>query len=378
MKPMMNKAKDKVAQWAEQQLEKLKQKMPYAVQKAQGSTFLPYTVRDGEWAPAAFDGICWWTNGFWPAMMVRMYEVTGQAIYLAEARRAETMLDGAFTDFEHLHHDVGFMWRISSGFDFELTGDTNNRRRVLLAAQLLAGRYNPNGFIRAWNDDRVGWAIIDCMMNLSLLYWASEQANDPRYRLIATRHADTALAHFVREDGTCEHIVIFDPETGAVMDKPAGQGYAPGTAWSRGMAWAIYGFAISYHHTGNPAYLEAARRVADTFIHNVKVDWLPPCDFSAPAEPVIKDDCAAGIAACGMLSIAEALGEPGAAYLDAAVRLLMAMEEAHADWSAASPAILTHCTGSYHANDHHIAMVYGDYFFVEGVIRLLGSTKLIW
>ena len=144
------------------------------------------------------------------------------------------------------------------------------------------------------------------------------------------------------------------------------------------MAWAIYGFAISHQHTGNLAYLAAAQRVADAFIHEVIGDWLPVCDFRAPAEPVIKDDCAAGIAAGGMLSIADALGEQGATYLDAAVRLLMAMEEAHADWSVASPAIFTHCTGSYHANDHHIAMVYGDYFFVEGVIRLMGGTKLVW
>lgn len=364
--------------WAVEMKEKLKVKMPSAVERAQGLMFIPYTVRGDAWMPGPVDGICWWTNGFWPAEMCMMYVLTGADLYLKEARRTEDMLGGAFRDFEHLHHDIGFMWRISSGFYYELTGDEKSRKRALLAANLLAGRYNPTGFIRAWNGECIGWAIIDCMMNLSLLYWASEQTGDPRFRKIAQNHADTVLKHFIRPDGSSEHIVCFDPETELVLDKPRGQGYDKGTDWSRGQAWALYGFVISYRHTKEGRYLEAARRIADHFIGHVRKDWLPDCDFCQPKEPVLKDDCASGIAACGLLALSNALGAGGDAYREAAFRLLEAAERAHADWSGATPAILTHCTGAYHSQDHHIAMVYGDFYWMEGVARLLGENRLQW
>ena len=364
--------------WAEQVLKKLQYKIPYAISKAQGLDFIPYTTEKGSWKPGPMDGICWWTNGFWPAMMWVMYDMTGDSGYIAEARRAQDMLDQAFEDFLHLHHDVGFMWRISSGYDYDLTGDPKNRKRALLAANLLAGRYNPNGFIRAWNEDKTGWAIIDCMMNLSLLYWATEHTGDPRYRLIAQHHADTVMRNFIRPDGTTEHIVIFDPMTGNVIAKPGGQGFAEGSVWSRGLAWALYGFSISFRHTGNQAYLDISRRAADAFLSRLGEDYLPACDFAAPAEPVVNDDCAGAIAACGMLELAEQLGDQGEKYREAAASMLMALEENHLDWSEQSPALLTHCTGSYHTQDHHIAMVYGDYYFVEGVSRLLNHTRLRW
>ncbi len=367
-------------QWAQSMMERLQVKLPYAMEKAQGLDFIPYTTENNEWKPAPMDGICWWTNGFWPAIMWQMYAQTQDEQYMAEARRSQQMLNKAFQDFPHLHHDVGFMWRISTGFDYELTFDTASRETTLFAANLLAGRYNPNGFIRAWNDDKAGWAIIDCMMNLSLLYWASEQTGDPRFQLIARRHADTVLKHFIREDGTSEHIVVFDPETGDVLRKPRGQGYGQGTVWSRGQAWALYGFAISYAHTGDKRYLDTAIRVAKSFIEHVSSDWLPDCDFRAPKEPVVKDDCAGAIAACGLLEISEQLGDTPTSleFEQAAYHLLKALCEQHADWSLQTPSILQRCTGAYHDKSHHIAMVYGDYFLIEGIIRLLGSKNLRW
>ena len=362
--------------WAQQTLEKLRVKMPCGVQNAREIEGIPYTVKDGQWV--AKNSICWWTNGFWPASMLQMYSMTGDESYLAEARRAEELLDGAFADYYGLHHDVGFMWRISSGFDYQLTGDERSLKRTLLAASLLASRFNPNGFLRAWNgEDKTGWAIIDCMMNLSVLYFASEHTHDPRFSLIAQKHADTTQRIFIRENGTSEHIVCFDPLTGEVVDKLGGQGWKAGSVWSRGQAWAIYGFMISHRHTGRKDYLDTACKVADAFIELVKEDYLPACDLAAPKEPVIKDDCAGAIAACGLLEISDALGEQGAKYREAAFCLLTEMEKHHADWSLSSPAILTHCTAAYFG-DHHIAMNYGDYFFIEAVHRLLGDYTLYW
>ena len=355
---------------------RLTAKMPYALRMAQGLDFIPYTVKNGAWAPGPFDGICWWTNGFWPAQMWAMYRMTGEEMYKEEARRAEEMLDGAFRDFDHLHHDVGFMWLISSGADHKMTGDDLSRKRTLLAASLLAGRFNPAGFIRAWNEpERTGY-IIDCMMNLNLLYRAGDLTGDPRFGRIAMIHADTAMKHFVRPDGSCNHIVVFDPETLEVRDIPAGQGYAPGSSWSRGQAWAVYGFLLSFLHTGKREYLETFGKTADYFISQVREDWIPRCDFRQPRGDTLKDACAGAIAACALLEGAKATGDQR--YFDAALSLLQALDAHCADWTEATPAVLTLCTGSYHGNDHHIAMNYADFFFTEAILKLRGDPFLFW
>ncbi len=364
------------ASFAEQIAEKLKRKLPYSLGKARGLDFIPYTVKNGEWAPGPFDGICWWTNGFWPAQMWAMYRLSGDGAYRAEAERAEAMLDDAFRDFDHLHHDVGFMWLPSAGASFRLTGNDESRRRTMLAAHLLAGRFNPAGFIRAWNEDRAGWAIIDCMMNLNLLYWASDFTGDPRFRKIAMIHADTVSRYFMRPDGSCHHIVVFDPETLAVREIPAGQGYASGSSWSRGQAWALYGFALSFLHTGRADYLSVSRRSADYFISQVQGDWIPRCDFRQPDGDDLRDACAGAVAACGLLELARLTEEKR--YFDAALSMLKALDARCADWSEASPAILTSCTGSWHGKDHHIAMIYADFFFTEAILKLLGDPFLFW
>ena len=358
--------------------EKILAKLPLALAKGRALNFIPYTVRDGEWAEGPFDRICWWTNGFWPALMWEAYLLTGEEPYRLEAQRAEEMLDEAFRDIDHLHHDVGFMWLISAGAQYRLLGTDASRKRMLLAANLLAGRFNPAGFIRAWNgEENAGWAIIDSMMNLSLLYHATDLTGDPRFASIAMRHADTAMRCFIRPDGSSNHIVVFDPRTMAVLDTPAGQGCAPGSQWSRGQAWALYGFTLSHLHTGRTDYLATARLVADHFIAMAKQnDWVPKCDFcQSPDDPLV-DACAGAIAASGLIELARASGDPR--YCDSGAHILRALDERCSDWSASSPAILTRCTGSYHGNDHEIAMVYADFFYVEAVRKLLGDTFLFW
>lgn len=356
--------------------EKLIRKMRFGVQCAQDLDGIPYSVENGKWTHREKT---WWTNGFWAAEMWQMFLMSGDETFRTEAVRAEKQMDAALADTQNLHHDVGFMWLIQSGVHYALEGNADSFDRTFLAANLLAGRYNPNGFIRAWNQGRFGWAIIDCMMNLSLLYWASRMTGDPRYRLIAMRHADTSMKYFVREDGSCNHIVIFDPETGAYLDNPAGQGIESGSSWSRGQAWALYGFALSYRNTGKKEYLETSKKVADYFISCLKDDPVPKCDFRQPSDELLYDDAAGAIAASGLIELSAHLPEnEKAAYLNAALRILDAMDRRDADYTENSPAILTKCTGSYHANDHHIAMNYADYFYIEALHKLMGNKLLFW
>ena len=138
----------------------------------------------------------------------------------------------------------------------------------------------------------------------------------------------------------------------------------------------MYGFALSFLHTGKQEYLETARRVADYFISQIQDDWIPRCDFRQPEGDELKDACAGAIAACGLLELAKLTEEKQ--YFDAAVSMLRALDAHCAAWSDASPAILKNCTGSYHGNDHHIAMNYADFFFMEAILKLRGDTFLFW
>lgn len=364
--------------WLKETEQKLDRKMRFAVGKAREVSWMPYTTENGRWKETR---IGWWTNGFWPASMWQMYRMTGAELYREEALRAENMLDEALRNFKNLSHDTGFMWLIHSGVRYALEKNPESFDRTLFAAEMLAARFNPNGFIRAWNGEgREGWAIVDCMMNLPLLYWASEETGDPRFRLIAMAHADTTLRRFVRPDGSCNHIVIFDPETGEYLENPGGQGYQSGSSWSRGQSWALYGFVLSFLHTGEPRYLEASKRVADYFISEITEDWIPRCDFRQPEEPALKDNAAGNIAACGLLELAGALPETeGKVYFEAAVRILRAQEASDANWAADDPAVFTRCTSAWHdIPGRHMTMTYGDYFFIEAIRKLQGDRLLFW
>ena len=375
--------------WAEDIREKIRIKM--SAQCDRLGAFVPYATVNGNYTDKMADNISWWTNGFWPGLLWLMYHDTGEDKYMQTARAVEERLDSALCGFEGLHHDVGFMWTLSSVLDWRLTGDKTARTRALHAATILAGRYNPRGrFIRAWNRDCTGWIIVDCMMNLSLLYWAGGQLDDPRFGFIACDHADTALKYLVREDGSCNHIAVLDPHNGSLVETPAGQGYAPGSSWTRGQAWALYGFAITCRHTRQERYLEAARRIARYFCGEVsRYGYVPPVDFRAPAEPVIIDTSAGVIAACGLLALADIAeelpaqqpeGEEAARYVQEALNILRATEAAHCNWEAAADAIVQMGTAQYHGKteERHVSLIYGDYFFTEAIHRLCGMDLQIW
>jgi unsaturated chondroitin disaccharide hydrolase len=167
--------------WAEGTFEKLRSKLKAECSRLGNA--IPYIPKDGRYQDIdTSEGIYWWTNGFWPGMLWQMYHATEDEWCRQSAEEVEKQFDKALEGYEKLHHDVGFMWLHTSAANYRLTKNKDSRRRALHAANLLAGRYNPAGkFIRAWNDDRAGWIIIDTMMNLPLLYWASKETGDPRF-----------------------------------------------------------------------------------------------------------------------------------------------------------------------------------------------------
>ncbi len=331
------------------------------------------------------DGLNWWTNGFWGGILWLLYHDTHDKKYAEIARMSQKKMETCFESFYGLHHDVGFMFQPTAVADYRLTGNEDAKRVALHAANLLAGRFNPVGkFIRAWNDledgsDTRGWAIIDCMFNISLLHWASRETGDPHFSQIAVMHADTVMQNFIRPDGSVRHIVEFNPNTGEFVREHGGQGYDDGSSWTRGQGWAVYGFANSYANTGKEEYLAAAKRVAHYCMANlVNADFVP-VDFRQPQQPAYEDSCGACVIAGGLLEIARHVGEnEKKIYVDAAVKILKNIAENRADWSESCDAIVQNCSSAYHVNKHHQTMVYADYYFIEALYKLAGDSFFMW
>lgn len=328
-----------------------------------------------------------WTYGFFGGLNYLLYEYTKRPEYLTCAEACERELDKNICNYDELQHDLGFVWHLLSGAHYRISGDQDSRRRDLFMASVLFSRFIPSGgYIRAWNGEgNADWSIVDCLMNLPLLYFASDELGDDRFKQVAMTHADMTLLDHLREDGSIAHIVEHDRATGEVVKTYGGQGVREGSSWSRGQAWGLYGFVISYLHTGEQRYLDGAKQVANYFIANCCDDWLPRVDFRAPSEPVYYDSTAGCCAACGLIELAKALPEDeGGMYAYAAIQLLRHMSEAFADWDESTDSIMTHgtvrypCNGDLRANGVHISIIYGDYFFAEALLKLKGSTFNPW
>lgn len=371
--------------WAKEVSEKIKQKMKIVAERSKDK--IPYTTADGVYDDKSDRDICWWTNGFWGGMMWQLYTATNDELYKNIAISNEVKLDKNLMSHQGMDHDSGFKWLLTAIANYRITKDMEGRNRGLLAADNLAGRFNPVGrFIRAWNNwdgnedgSFAGRVIIDCMMNLPLLYWASEELHDPRYRQIAMMHADTAAKNFIREDGSAKHIVEFNAETGEYLHSLGGQGYGHGSSWTRGQAWAIYGFALSYIHTKEKRYLDTAKKVADYFISCIPESGLIPVDFRQPQTPAYEDSTAAAIAACGMLEIAKYAEEADKIkYYEAAIKMLKALESQRCNFTTECDNIVEKCTAAYHDQNHEFSIIYGDYYFIEAIWKLTGEEVFLW
>lgn len=377
--------KDRI--WATGVAERIVEKERAVAKRNRGR--IPYSTKEEHrFNDQCGDGISWWTNGFWGGMQWQLWNRTQEEIFRENALFTEKQLDAVLMNYQGMDHDSGFRWLPTAVAAYRLFGSAASRNRGLLAAANLAGRFNGNGnFIRAWNDwgdgrDTTGWAIIDCMMNLPLLYWASEELGDPRFRYLAMRHANTAAEHFIREDGSVRHIVEFDPETGAYVREHGGQGMGEGSSWTRGQSWALYGFTLSYLHGREKHYLETACKVADAFVRRIPDSGLIPVDFDQPGEILWQDGTAASIAACGLLTLSKVLGETAderaEGYRTAAVKLLRALDEAGCDYDPDHDELLTRCSAAYHDSRHDFPIIYGDYYYIEAIWKLTGDEIFLW
>jgi len=368
-------------QWALGVAEKIYEKSKASANRSVDK--VPYLTENGifdDWS----DRISWWTNGFYGGQMWQLYHAYGDEIFKTVAENIENKLDGSLMDYMGMDHDSGFKWLLTSVANYKKTGSKKSKNRAMLAAANLAGRFNLAGnFIRAWNDpgdgNTAGWAIIDCMMNLPLLYWATDETKDPRFKQIAIAHANTAMKVFVRENGSCNHIVQFDVNTGDVIGTLGGQGKEVGSSWTRGQAWAVYGFALSYRHTKDEKYLETAKRVGKYFASNILESGLIPVDFCQDEGLDWEDSTAAAIASCGMLEIAEYCeGEEKEFFYNAALKMLKALEEKRSVWDTNVDNILEGGSVAYNDEKHNFSIVYGDYYFTEAIFKLCDKELFMW
>ena len=371
-------------EWIDTVWEKIKKKLERTAVKSRYK--IPYTTINGVHNNQAEKDITWWTNGFWGGMMWLMYEATGNEEYRRTAEYAECLLDDALRKYKELHHDVGFMWHLTSGANYRLTGNKDSCTRNLYAAASLFSRYNITGeYIRAWNGEmQAGYSIIDCLMNLSLLYWASDEIGDDRFKKIAMCHMEMAMYDHIRLDGSVNHIVDHEVNKKGVKRVLAGQGYSETSCWSRGLAWAVYGSVISYVHTEKKEYLEAAKKTANYFIDHCKESgYLPVIDFNAPKKPVYYDSTAGVCAACGMLEIAKhTSGEESARYAEEAIRILRACEQKFCNYEENEDALVIMGSERYPMEESdkkyvHMPIIYGDFFFVEAMCKLKGRDFFI-
>ena len=373
----MLRLKTEQQHWVDAIYKKLETKIEKTATDVQN--IIPYKVgKNGKYRDIRYDndyeGVTWWTNGFYAGLLWLMYEHTKKDVYKTAAKKQELMLDDAFKAYDGLHHDVGFMWNLAAKPSYLFDGNHDSKVRTLMAANILASRANIKGkYIKAWNC--ANYTIIDSMMNIPLLYWASKEIDDDRYRYIAEMHADSIIKHHIREDGSVVHIAHHYTDRDEIIETLAGQGCDAGSSWTRGQAWAVYGFTLSYIHTNEQRYLDMAIKVTDKFIKEAGTfNWKIPCDFKQSSDCTYLDNSAAVCAVCGMIELYNVTEEDK--YLQSAMKILMALEK-DLDFTEKNQSIVQNCMESYNSGEQ-LDLIYADFFFAEAILKLRGSEFLIW
>jgi unsaturated chondroitin disaccharide hydrolase len=337
--------------------------------------------------PEGFNDLGNWTSSFITGMALIAWRETGEEYFLHQLLRlTKAYRDKAIRAEFHSHHDMGFLYSLYSVALYKMTADTSHREIGLAAADALALRYNATGgFIRAWGrrgtDEFENLAIIDCMMNLPLLFWANRESGDQKFGGIAIRSADTTLKNFIRPDDSVFHAFRFDSKTGQPLGGDNYCGRGVDTHWARGTGWAIYGFALAYRYTGDKKYLDASVRLARKFKQEMNADLIPVWDFRLrPGEPRLRDTSAAAIVVCGYQEL-EKLGAADALIRKTKQSLLANLcTEQYLNVEEECPGILRGgqigSTGPGTARGSYVT--WGDYFLMEALDRELHQTETWW
>jgi len=338
-----------------------------------------------------------WVATFRTGALWLSYKITSDRFFVDRARARTDYLEKLTVTPEWHDHDLGFLYSLSEVADFKMTGSRRARENALGGTQRLADRFVGNGgYILAWDGDigfnkketGAAWKefvkgrmIADTSQNLALLYWAAEEGGDHRFADIASRHAQVAAEHLVRADYTTFHTFAFDPDTGMPEGGATYQGYADESCWARGQAWLIHGFAQTYINSGEVYYLELARNLAAKFEELLDEDTLPPWDFSAPeSSRGIIDSSAASVAASGFLLIAELTEGPKRDHSrDAGLKLLDGLLD-RCDLTDRSEAhgFLDEGAANVPKGRDRAMLPYGDYYFMEALMRATGHKRFFW
>ena len=340
-----------------------------------------------------------WTTGFYTGELWLAYEnASDEAVRERLKKAALAQVDSFYDRIKNLvdveHHDMGFLYSPSCVAAYKLTGSEIGREAAILAADKLITRFQKvGGFLQAWGEmgatDNYRF-IIDCLLNLLLLYWASGETGDSGYREIAEKHIHTAMANVIREDDSTWHTVFMDPVTGSFHHGATCQGYKDGSAWARGQAWGIYGTAVAYKYTGRDEYIGYFKRVTDYFLEHLPKDLCPFWDLSfgnGDEETEPRDSSSAVIAACGMLEMCKDLNMTDSTYYKSgAEKLLKAVTDnyrvkdidssngrlLHGTYSKKSP----YNTCTEEGVDE--CVIWGDYYYMEALTRFLDPDWVVY
>lgn len=337
-----------------------------------------------------------WISGFYPGSLLYLYEFSGEDSLRNEARERLERMEKLQT--VTANHDLGFMMYCSFGNAYRLFQDPAHKGILIQSAKSLASRFNPRvGCIESWDDIKSldgkrmldFPVIIDNMMNLELLFFASKATGDPYYKDIAIQHSNTTLENHFREDFSSYHVVAYDTVSGNALSKETHQGFSDNSTWSRGQAWAIYGFTMVYRETGNKKYLRAAQKMADFYLQheNLPDDLVPYWDFNVNQEgytpvwnydpqkyPDVPRDASAGaIVASALLELSEYVGKKKSqAYLLAAEKMIASLSSPKYRASVGTNGgfILMHASGGVPGDvEVDVPLSYADYYYIESLMR---------
>lgn len=317
-----------------------------------------------------------WTSGFFPGSLWYMYEYTGDTKWMDVARSFTEPI--APQQFTTTTHDLGFMLYNSFGNGFRLTNDESYKPILMQAAKSLISRYKSDAkVIRSWDFSQDKWqcpVIIDNMMNLELLFWATKESGDSIYRDIAVNHANTTIDNHFRNDYGTYHVIDYDTITGAVRNRHTHQGLAHESTWARGEAWALYGYTMCYRETGDIRYLNQANNIANFIFHNSNLpdDLVPYWDYDAPEIPnEPRDVSAATIVASALYELSTFNNERATQYKKWADTILENVTLSYrAMLNSDRGFLLLHSTGSKPSNSEvDVPLSYADYYFLEALMR---------